>query len=139
MDESAIIKEITSNTERSKSNKINITELEQRTNEEIKELKSDIKEIKQDQKAIYELTASIKVLVIEVSSVKNDVVEIKEGQATLSKNINQQISEVNKRVTDIDEKGKVDFILYFKTKILPFILGGGFIGGAIFLIEKIKK
>lgn len=106
---------------------------------QINEIKAEIKEIKSEQKAIFDLSASIKVLVHEVSGVKDDVADIKSGQSHLNESINNKIDELDRRVLLIDDKGKVDFIIYFKSKILPFIFGGSVIGGIIYIVEQITK
>ena len=139
---------LTETVARSKGNSNQINEIKAQIKEvheskaeakEVNELKSEIKEIKAEQKAIFELSASIKVLVHEVSGVKDDVADIKSGQSYLNESINSKIDELDKRVLLIDDKGKVDFIIYFKSKILPFMFGGSVIGGIIYIIEWISK
>jgi len=60
--------------------------------------------------------------------------------------LNTKLVETDKRIDDtsaklnrVDEKSKVDFLEYFKTKILPWIFGGGALGGILGLINYLSK
>ena len=60
--------------------------------------------------------------------------------------LNTKLAETDKRVLDtnakvnkVDEKSKVDFLEYFKMKILPWIFGGCALGGVLALVEYLSK
>lgn len=60
--------------------------------------------------------------------------------------LNTKLAETDKRVLDtnakvnkVDEKSKVDFLEYFKMKILPWIFGGAGLGGVLALVDYLSK
>jgi outer membrane murein-binding lipoprotein Lpp len=62
------------------------------------------------------------------------------------KELNTKLIETDKKANDanikaskVDEKSKIDFLEYFKIKILPWIFGGAGLGGMFALIDYLNK
>lgn len=104
---------------------------------QINEIKEHISEMEKRQKTIYELTSNIKVIAQSMDNFKEAITEIKDGQKELSHKMDEQIKEVKTEIKRIDDKGKIDFIDYFKVKVMPWVIGVGFIGGVVFLVSKL--
>jgi len=94
---------LTETVERSKSN-----------THQIEDIKDEIKEIKSEQKAIYEIAASVKLIAQDMGSMKESINEVKQGQ-----------SKLEQKIDEVDEKSKVDFVTFLKTKFLPIAFSGG--------------
>ena len=121
---------------------IKLTEVDARSksnSHQIDELKDEVKEIKKENKAIYELTSSVKLIVQDMATIKDTVNEVKDGQKILEDKMDVQISEVKQKIEKVDGKSKVDFLEYIKTKIAPFLFGGGCIYAVIELVHSIVK
>lgn len=121
---------------------IKLTEVDARSksnSHQIDELKDEVKEIKKENKAIYELTSSVKLIVQDMATIKDTVNEVKDGQKILEDKMDVQISEVKQKIEKVDGKSKVDFLDYIKTKIIPWLFGGGCIYGVIELVRTFTK
>lgn len=121
---------------------IKLTEVDARSksnSHQIDELKHEVKEIKKENKAIYELTTSVKLIVQDMSTIKDTVNEVKDGQKVLEDKMDMQISDVKQQIDKQDEKFKVDLWEAFKTKIFPFVFGGGCAYGVIEFVRSLIK
>ena len=91
------LREITENSERSKSNCHRIDEIEE-----------DIKSLKEDNRALYEMSASIKTLTDGVVSIKEDVKEIKDEQGELKSEIqDRKKTPIKNKAVFVDNIGKL--------------------------------
>lgn len=104
---------------------------------QIDEIKDRISDMEKRQETIHELTANIKLIAQGMDNFKESITEIKDGQKELNHKMDEQIKEVKTEIKRIDDKGKIDFIDYFKVKVMPWVIGVGFIGGVVFLITKL--
>lgn len=104
---------------------------------QIDEIKDRISILRKDKKRIHELTANIKLIAQGMDNFKESIIEIKDGQKELNNKMDDLIKEVKMEIKRIDDKGKIDFIDYFKVKVMPWIIGVSFIGGVVFLISKL--
>jgi septal ring factor EnvC (AmiA/AmiB activator) len=103
----------------------------------IEKLEEKTAEIDKKQQTIYELTSDIKVIANSMGNFKEAITEIKVGQKELGNKMDNQIKEVKAEIKRIDNKSKIDFLEYFKIKVMPWILGAGFIGGIAIVAVKI--
>lgn len=91
------LREITENTERSKSNSHRLDDIE-----------TDIKSLKQDNRALYEMSASIKTLTDGVVSIKEDVKEIKDEQGEMKSEIQDiKNTPIKTKAGLVDSVGKL--------------------------------
>lgn len=82
-------------------------------------------------------------------SLNKSMLSIQSAMTEITFNIrelNTKFIEVDKRVSDtsvkvnkVDEKSKIDFLEYFKIKVLPWIFGGASLGGILGLINNLSK
>jgi vacuolar-type H+-ATPase subunit H len=120
MDEKELVT-LTEAVERGKSN-----------SHQIEEIKEEIREIKSEQKAIYDIATSVKLIAQDMTTMKETINDVKEGQSKLE----QKIDEVdNKSKIDITEASRDNY----KSKILPFLVGGGSVGLIIYVVAEIIK
>lgn len=104
---------------------------------QIDEIKDRISDMEKRQETIHELTVNIKLIAQGMDNFKESIIEIKDDQKELNNKMDEQIKEVKTEIKRIDDKGKIDFIDYFKVKVMPWVIGVGFIGGVVFLISKL--
>jgi len=106
------LREITENSERSKSNTHRLDEVEE-----------DIKSLKNENRTLYEMSASIKALTDGVVSIKEDVREIKDEQGEMKSEIQDiKNAPVKTKAGIVDDIGKM-VITAVVTGILAFLLG----------------
>jgi hypothetical protein len=121
---------------------ITLTEVVERTKSntcQIEELKDEVKEIRNEQKAIYDIATSVKLIAQDMGAMKESLIEVKQGQKDLTYKMDEQISDVKQKIEKVDSKSKVDFLEYFNTKVLPWIFGGGALGGIVALFNYLAK
>ena len=121
---------------------IKLTEVDARSksnSHQIEEIKDEIKEIRNEQKAIYTIATSVEIIAKDMSSMKESLNEVKQGQKDLTIKMDEQITDVKQKIEKVDSKSKVDFLEYFKTKVLPWVFGGGALGGIVALINYLTK
>ena len=70
------LREITENSDRSKSNSARISDLE-----------DDVKAIKEENKAIHDIATSVKLIAQDMTYIKSDIATVKETQADLTKQV----------------------------------------------------
>ena len=126
-DEKLVIIKLTEAVEQGKNN-----------SQQIEEIKDRITDMEKRQETIHELTANIKLIAQGMDNFKESIIEIKDGQKELNRKMDDQIKEVKTEIKRIDDKGKIDFLEYFKVKVMPWVLGVGLIGGFVFIISKIQ-
>lgn len=106
------LREITENSERSKSNCHRLDEIEE-----------DIKSLQEDNRALYEMSASIKTLTDGVVSIKADVKDIKNDYGEMKTEIQDMKNAPAKAKAGlVDDIGKFVFTAVI-TGIIAFVLG----------------
>lgn len=110
---------------------ITLTEVVERTKSnthQIDEIKDDIKEIRNEQKAIYTIATSVELIAKDMTAMKESINEVKQGQ-----------KELTEKVEKVDSKSKVDYLDTIKSKLVPWLFGGGCIYGAVEVIKYLIK
>jgi chromosome segregation ATPase len=106
------LREITENSERSKSNCHRIDEIEE-----------DIKSLQEDNRALYEMSASIKTLTDGVVSIKADVKDIKNDYGEMKSEIQDiKNTPIKTKAGFVDNVGKLIFTAVV-TGVVAFVLG----------------
>jgi maltodextrin utilization protein YvdJ len=133
------IKELTENTERTKSN-----------THQIQEIKEEIKDIREEQKAIYKIASSVEIIANNMQNLKEGLEEVKYGQEKLGQKMDDQIVEVRNeqknldiKIDAVDNKTKIDTAKSI-TKIIndnwyKWAFGVGGISGVVYFMSQLIK
>lgn len=102
-------------------------------------LETILKRLEEDSKEQKQTNAEMNKTMISIQGAMSEITFNVRELNTRFAETDEKISDVNAKVNKVDAKSKVDFLDYFKTKILPYLFGGGAIGGILALSKFLEK